>query len=327
MGPSRHYGGIHPSWSGSCDRPLWLPRSRAVRSVCETVVRHGVVSLACAEGELSAEPAPFPGAGPARTMFAALFGELAFHPWPDAAGERSQDAYSLFYARSVAMGWLTRAVEGATGGLWGMNDAEAGPAAGRRPQRVAWFQVVLTGPFPGKLLPVQPFLACVGDVVARLGRLRLEAVQVLLPERDAPEEGYFGSPSGMRVAWPFLNTPDWFADCDPQLRVSVRVTLDGGSDPSVRAAAPAILQWVQEVRQGVFACESLSLADDDHLILRPIPFEDPAADAVHHRVSFSGTLAEWSLDALGWLAAFIAEGASRHGVSTPLMLTADRSST
>jgi len=268
-----------------------------------------------------------PGIRPARAMFAALFGELAFHPRPDAAGEHSQDAYSLFYARSAAMGWLTRAVEGATGGLWGMNDAEAVPAAGPPPQRVAWFQVVLTGPFPGKLLPVQPFLACAGDVVARLGRLRLEAVQVLLPQRDNPEEGYLGSPSGMRVAWPLLDTPDWFADCDPQLRVPVRVTLDGGSDRSVRAAAPAILRWVQEVRQGVFACESLSLADDDHLILRPIPFEDPAADAVHHRVTFSGALAEWSLDALGWLAAFFAEGASRQGVITRLMLTADRSPT
>jgi hypothetical protein len=35
-------------------------------------------------------------------------------------------------------------------------------------------------------------------------------------------------------------------------------------------------------------------------------------------------LAERSLDALGWLAAFLADVSSRHGVSTPLMLTADR---
>ena len=276
---------------------------------------------------MSAEPAAVPGIRAARTLFAALFGELVFHPRPDVAAERLEDAYSLFYARSAAMGWLTPAQEGAVGGLWGMNDAEASPDAGPPPHRVAWFQVVLTGPFPGRLLPVQPFLACAGDVVARLGALRLEAVQVLLPERDAPEEGYFASPSGMRVAWPLLDTPDWFADRGPQLRAPVRVTLDGGPDPSMRAAAPAILRWVQEVRQGVFACESLSLADDDHLILRPIPFEDPAADAVHHRVTLRGTLAEWSLDALGWLAAFLAEGLSRRGISIPLMLTADRSPT
>ena len=41
---------------------------------------------------------------------------------------------------------------------------------------------MLTEPDLGKLLPVQPFLACAHDVMARLGKLRLEAVQVLLPE-------------------------------------------------------------------------------------------------------------------------------------------------
>jgi len=273
---------------------------------------------------LSAEPAAVPGIRPARTMFAALFGELAFHSRPDVAGERSQDAYSLFYARSSAMGWLTPAVEGASGGLWGMNDAEAAPGSRGQRCRVAFFQVVLTEPKLGKLLPVQPFLACAGDVLARLGTLHLEAVQVLLPERDADEDAQFASPSGMRVASSLLDVLNWFADCDPRLRAPVRVTLDGVPDPSIRAAAPAILQWVREIDQDVFVGDSLSLADDDHLILRPIPFEDPAADSVHHRVTFRGTLAEWSLDVLGWLAAFLADGASRHGVSTQLMFTADR---
>lgn len=277
-----------------------------------------------AEGELSAEPAAFPGARPARTMFAALFGELVLHRRAGAPGEVSQDAYSLFYARSSAMGWLTPAVEGASDGLWGMNDAEAAPGSGAPPSRVAFFQVVLTEPNLAKLLPVQPFLACAGDVMARLGSLRLEAVQVLLPERDADEDAQFASPSGMRVASSLLSACNWFADCAPRLRAPVRVTLDGGPDPSIRAAAPAILQWVQEVYPDVFVGDSLSLADDDHLILRPIPFRDATSHAVHHRVSFRGTLAEWSLDALGWLAAFLADGASRQGVSTRLMLTADR---
>ena len=70
-----------------------------------------------------------------------------------------------------------------------MNDAEAGPGSGPRPSRVAFFQVVLTEPSQGRLLPVQPLLSCGGDVVERLGRLRLEAVQVLLPERDAVADG------------------------------------------------------------------------------------------------------------------------------------------
>lgn len=68
---------------------------------------------------MSVEPASFPGAGAARTMFAALFGELEPHPRTSPLAEFSQDAYSLFYGRSAAMGWLTPAVQVATGGLWG----------------------------------------------------------------------------------------------------------------------------------------------------------------------------------------------------------------
>src|SRR5215472_17806301 len=149
------------------------------------------------EAALSAEPAALPGTGAARTMYAALYGELARHPRSD-GGDGSEDAYSLFYARSAAMGWLTPATEGARGGLWGMNDAEAGPGAG--PSRVAFFQVMLTGPAGGTLLPVQPFLACAADVVARVGALRLAAVQVLLPEHDADADAEGASVSGMRVS-------------------------------------------------------------------------------------------------------------------------------
>src|SRR5260370_41976080 len=103
----------------------------------------------------------------------------------------------------------------------------------------------------------------------------------------------------------------------------MRVSLGGGLDPSIRAAAPAILQWVQEIHQDVFMCESFSLDDDDHLVLRPIPFGEKQSTAAHHRVTFRGTLAEWSLDALGWLPAFLADGSSRQGISSPLILTAD----
>lgn len=263
-------------------------------------------------------PAMF-GTQAAKPMYAAFYGELAPHA---PQGEFSQDAYSLFYARSAAMGWLTPATEGAPGGLWGMNDAEASPGTGPPPQRVAFFQVTLTGLAPGGVLPAQPFLSCAGDVVARLGALRLEAVQVLLPGQETPAGGDLASPSSMRIARPLLETLNWFGDCGPQPRTPVRVTLDGGPDPSVRAAAPAIAQWAQEVRQDIFACDQFSLAEGDHLVLQPTPLHEPGPSP--HRVTFRGTLIEWSLDALGWLAAFVTDISSRHGVHTPLMLTADR---
>jgi hypothetical protein len=261
-----------------------------------------------------------------RTMFAALYGELVPHPRPAGVAELSQDAYSLFYARSSALGWLTPAVEGAAGGLWGMNDAEAGPEPGPGPARVAWFQVALTEPgAAGQPLPVQAFLSCAGDVVARLGTLRLQAVQVLLPGQEPGTGGEAGSPSGIRVAEPLLRALNWFADCDPGQRVPARVTLDGGPDPAVRDAAAAILRSVREVRQDVFACDSFSTADADHLVLRPTALHGAGPGGAHHQVTFAGTLAEWSLDALGWLAAFLADQGSRYGVHDPLMLTAGRS--
>jgi len=257
-------------------------------------------------------------------MYAALYGELALHPRPYVQAEAAQDAYSLFYARSAAMGWLTPATQEARGGLWGMNDAEAGPGSGPLPSRVAFFQVVLTEPAQRRLLPVQPFLACAGDVLARLGALRLEAVKVLLPEHDADADARFASSSSMRTSRTLLDTLNWFAECDPQQRVPARVTLDGLADPSIRAAAPAIAQWVREINQDVFACDSWSLADEDHLALLPATTFEGWPDSDHHRVTFRGTLAEWSLDALGWLAAFLADVGARHGVSTPLTLTADQ---
>jgi hypothetical protein len=264
------------------------------------------------------EPATF-GTQAAKPMYAAFYGELALHAPQD---ELSQDAYSLFYARSAAMGWLTPAVEGAPGGLWGMNDAGASPGTGPQPQRVAFFQVTLTEPAPDGVLSAQPFLSCASDVVARLGTLRLEAVQMLLPGQQTPTSGDLASPSSMRIAGPLLDTRNWFGDCDPQLRTPIRVTLDGGPDPSVRAAAPAIARWAQEVRQDIFTCDSFSLAAGDHLVLQPTALHEPGASP--HLVTLHGTLTEWSLDALGWLAAFLADISSRNGVHSPLMLTADR---
>lgn len=257
----------------------------------------------------------------AATLFAALFGELIPHPIRADLGDSSQDAYSLFYARSSAMGWLTPATEGAVGGLWGMNDAEADPGPGPQPHRVAWFQVVLTQP-AGLPLPAQAFLSCASDVVGRLGTLHLRALQIVLPGQR-PATGHAAPPFGMSVTEPLLDACNWFADRDPRLRARVRITLDAGPDPSIRTAAPPILRWLQAIRQEVFVCDSLTLHDDDHLVLEPIPSVEGFGDG-HHRVTYRGTLIEWSLDALGWTAAFLADIASRNGVDTTLLLTAER---
>jgi hypothetical protein len=269
------------------------------------------------------EPAMF-GARPSRYMYVAIYGGLAARSAAESREQSTQDAYSLFYARSAGMAWLTRATEESRSalrgeipsGLWGMNDAEANLNSGGDFVRVAFFQVVLTSENAGDLLPVQPFLACVSDVLARMGSLRLDAVQILLPERDRV---YATEPSEE-----LMEAINWFGDCDPELRVPIRITLDGGLDPSIQTTAHILEEWIQRIDQDIFSCDKISLDNEDHLILLPTTFEaEPSSP--HHRITLRGTLAEWSLNALGWLAAFLADASSRNGIGAQLMLTADRS--
>jgi hypothetical protein len=232
-------------------------------------------------------------------MFAALHGALAAHP--GRAG--SADAYSLFVARSSAMRWL--AEPGGPAGLWGMNDAGQGPGS-----RVAWFQVALPEPRVA-VLPVQAFLSCAGAVAARIGALRLVAVQVLLPVQALGARA--------EAVLPLLQDAGWFAGGDPHSRRRVRVTLDGGQDPAIRRAAPEMLRWTRRLDQDVFSGDLPSLTDDADMDLDPGIIDELWNGPARHRVAFHGDLAEWSPDALGWLAAFLAQASARHGVDGPLL--------
>ncbi|MGN9846464.1 hypothetical protein ACTMTI_50990 [Nonomuraea sp. H19] len=259
---------------------------------------------------------------PVGTMFAALHGRLTPHAWRDPR-VASSDAYSLFLARSSAMGWLADTAAGSSGGLWGMNDAGHDITAGRdttaeaRPTRVAWFQVSLAEPArPRRPLPVQPFLSCAGDVVARIGVPRLEAVQVLLPVQS------LHPPSRPDSVMNLLQDTGWFADRDPRARTRVRVTLDSGQDPAIGSAATTMVSWLREFQQEIFSLDSITPAERNEPALGPAITDELWRGPAHHRVTLRGDLAEWSLDALGWLSAFLADVASHAGVATPLLLTA-----
>lgn len=261
-------------------------------------------------------------------MFGALYGELTPYAWREQDSET--DAYSLFHDRSAAMGWLEKT--GTTGqrtaagletrkqdapGLWGMNDAgheHLYPDA--ELPLVMWFQVGLT-PVPAeRSMPVQPFLRCAGDAAARIGALKLEAVQVLLPV-----DGLDASSRPKPTAMPSLLTAGWFVDSDPDARTSARIRLDSGQVPSIAAAAPHMQEWINRLDQEVFVCQSHSVTEHD-----PLPIQPPFADVFWngpplHQTTFHGKLAEWSLDALGWLGGFLADLSVWHCVTTPLLLT------
>ncbi|NOK80938.1 MAG: hypothetical protein GFH27_549287n19 [Chloroflexi bacterium AL-W] len=255
---------------------------------------------------------------PVSTMFAALHGEFTRHSWRDPVVAEI-DAYSLFVARSSALGWLADTAEYGVGGVWGMNDAGQDSDDGAQLLHRVWFQVALNDPMAaGQPLPVQAFLACAGDVVARMGTLRLQGIQILLPvEALAP------TLSGIDALRSLLVSAGWFADSDVRLCTQVWATMDGGQDLSIRTAAPGMFQQLQMIRQDVFVCDSFSFTDDA-VVLQPAIRNELWSRPSQHRTTFHGTLVEWSLDTLGWLAAFLASVSSQHGVTIPLMLTVSR---
>ncbi|WP_210189277.1 hypothetical protein [Saccharomonospora piscinae] len=250
-------------------------------------------------------------------LFAALYGQLAPHPWRDPADDR--DAYVYFHERSLALGWLS---DVGAPRLWGMNDAGHEHPFADDTSLVTWFQVGLElagADRPLTTLPTQPFLRCATEATQRLGTLNLSAVQLLLPVRDlaavlAPEPAL--SPS--------LLTAGWFTPGDPRERATVRITLDSGRVPAVPAVAATLREQLDRADQDVFRCGEHSRGDHDPLTTRP-PLSDQFWEGPPgHRVTFAGTLSEWSPDALGWLGGFLAELCARNGITTPVLLTASR---
>lgn len=269
--------------------------------------------------DVPAEPGALEDRPPGGTMFAACYGRLVRHPWHDP----EHDAYQLFHQRSLAMGWLDEASADQAGlpygatGLWAMNDAGwdhplAAPGAGL----IAWFQVEVRAPAGDRPLPVQPFLRCAADTMARAGTPHLTAVQLLLPVQCLG-----GRPPRAPVS--SLRTVHWFADLDPGARTAVEVGVDGGRDPVIPEVAERLAERLAELDQDVFAYRSHRAGGPDDRL--PPPFHDafwngpPGNGVVLH-----GELAEWSCDAAGWLAEVIADTAARLGVRSPLLLTVAR---
>ncbi|MGH3947828.1 MAG: hypothetical protein ACRDSE_01700 [Pseudonocardiaceae bacterium] len=257
----------------------------------------------------------------AGTMFVALYGELTPHAWHDP----EHDAYQLFFQRSLTMGWLDD--RGAGGGsedrmlrapgLWGMNDAGWDhPFAASGTGLVSWFQVTASAVADDRPLPVQPFLRCAEDATARVGTATLSAVQLLLPVQGI-------DPASRPPYVPSLETVHWFAERDPEARTPVEVGINSGRSRSVPAVAPQLVDHLARLDQDVFVYSSHDVAGRDGV--PPPPFDDRLWNGPpRHGVVLRGELAEWSCDAVGWLAEVVADSAARLGVRSPLLLTVTR---
>jgi hypothetical protein len=273
---------------------------------------------------------PQPGVDPTApqtvgTMFAALYGKLVPHDWrgPEPEG----DAYSLFYQRSLAMGWLdglgrgtaTASKSMAPGGLWSMNDAGWDhPLAPAEAQLAAWFQVEVEAVARDRPLPVQPFLRCGGDAMDRVGVLELKAAQLLLPVH-----GLDASIRPPEALVPSMQTIYWFRESNPRSRVEVEVNVNSGQDPLMSAVARQFTDRLDRLSQNVFVCTSSNVGTPE-AVMTP-PFEDSFWNGPPlHGLTLRGDLSEWTLDAIGWLGEVIADIGARLGIRTPLLLTVIR---
>lgn len=150
-------------------------------------------------------------------------------------------------------------------------------------------------------LPVQPFLRCAQEATARAGMLDLSAVQLLLP--------IYGLDPSSRPPYapvPAMRTKEWFADCAPEARTPVEVNINSGRGLSIPAVAQQFTDHLGQLEQDVFVCRSYDVADQDAVL--PPPFEDSFRNGPPlHGVVLRGELAEWSCDAVGWLAEVIAD--------------------
>ena len=264
-------------------------------------------------------------------MFAALYGRLTPHAWRTADSDR--DPYSLFYQRSLALGILddrgfivSRTADGdvtrpvGAAGLWATNDAgfrDQLPSADQ--SLLSWFQVGVEIVPADRPLPAQVFLRCAGEATQQLGTLELDAVHMLLPV-----DGLDVSSRAEPALAPSLQTASWFDETDPHARRPIQLKIESGRSALFETNIEKLTRWVIELDQNVFSNVRTMDLSDSMTSVKP-PFDDTFRSGPATRSTIvSGSLVEWSLDAIGWLCAFVGDLAARLGATAPLLLTIQR---
>lgn len=275
-------------------------------------------SVGVSPAESTPAPAAYPGAGSGDDyMFASLHGNLVAHA--DSHRDPEADLYSLFHARSQAMNWLSGSSPDRDG-EWGMNDASSEKGT---EDRVAWVQVVTTRPrSEHRPAPVQPFLSCFSDAVERIGVLELNAAQVLIPAH--PRAAGTSGRARLAVVGELLPATAWFCSNYPSRTISVQLTLDSGQHIGMHDVSSKLIAWCNEIKQDVVTLHDVSLSASDAVVLQPEVDSHLWAGSDHHQATYNGELCEWTLDAIGWLSAFLVDGAVQNGLSSPVVLSIRR---
>ncbi|MER7500347.1 hypothetical protein AB0L05_15700 [Nonomuraea pusilla] len=101
------------------------------------------------------------------------------------------------------------------------------------------------------------------------------------------------------------------------------MNVDSGRDPSIPAGAEQLTDHLGHLEPNVFVHGSHEAAGRDDVL--PPPFDDGFWNGPPlHSVVLRGELAEWTCDAVAWLAEVIADSAAHLGVRSPLLITATR---
>jgi hypothetical protein len=261
-------------------------------------------------------------ASPRVAMLAALYGSLVRDPWLD-PGPPPQ-AHALFGQRSAAMGWLddrsdeTGETKAGLRGLWTMYDAGWGDPEGAN-SPISWFHVGIRPESGRHGLPVQPFLRCAGDVTIRIGKVDINAVVLLLPSQIIDV-----SPEIWSASLASSNPTYWFSYGNAQSRAAVKIDLRAGIGSAIADIGDSLKNDMRELDHHVFTWVS-------HAVERPppdqsLPFDDSLWNGpAQSGITVQGMLAEWSLEAIGWLGETLTEAIARLGMHAPVVLTVHRS--
>ena len=226
----------------------------------------------------------------------------------------AEDAYSLFFSRSENMGWATDALSSVeTEVLWEMHEADFSERSTENPTEstlVAWFQVGV----PRKdrhPLPILPALACAHDTVHRMGKLRLDALQVMLP-----------SMTPARYWDQAAVTAEWFHLHDPEGLTAVRATVDGGTVMAIDDhPQEEVLEMLQTFDTSPFRFVAVSRSPADFVEPAPSVLSEDWFPPSRDRVTFEILSPGWSIDTAAWIASLLSTAVCQEEPFGPAMLS------
>ncbi len=259
-----------------------------------------------------------------RPLLGAVWGKSRIDP--DGQHNLNNDPHSRFVQRSQAMGWLDERMvivdpsgnERVVGnaGLWQMNDGGYGPI-GTESRSLAptfWFQVGIDKLSDSRPLPTEPFLCCAAAVAATLGEFELRAAQLVLPISQLSV-----GRNGHAASAPSVETRDWFSGAlehPKRVRVSMDIAV-GARSRFTPEFASGLIRDIKSYASPVFEANEWIEGSAAHSAFPDRVWQGPRGDGLRIYGSVSG----WSLDAIGWVAALLADCAVRRGLAAPLLVT------